>query len=210
MLIMYQNIRPSKHIFQNEFEKFINVIKQNGLVLDCASADFKNSFLFKNHNYVGCDLNLQRLKLGKLNYQKVWGINGNVTALPFKNQSFDAIISTHTLYHLGDSQLILNGIIQLIQKMKKRGSLFFTLPLDFVGNSFINKVDEYLDEINMHYKKILYRGTISKAFENLFVDDWNKLKKRVITKKILLSISYFLSWVDFLGTKNQVIYTCRF
>lgn len=83
----------------------------------------------KKRNWTGMDISLNMLKAGKKRFQ-INGlngnfINGNITAIPFKNKSFDTVITIGVLNYFKKKQ-IKQIISEISQIVKDDGAFIFT------------------------------------------------------------------------------------
>lgn len=85
----------------------ISEIKENDKVLDlgCGNGLMVPFILEQGGFYQGVDISENLLKIAKEKYQKVNFFKGQVTALPFKNEEFDFVISFAVLHHLPSREL---------------------------------------------------------------------------------------------------------
>lgn len=78
-------------------DNFINDLNNNSLILDIGSGNGRNT-RYNNHIIFGLDISLEQLKMNK---KKSYGdVQACMTKIPFKNNSFDAILSIASFHHL--------------------------------------------------------------------------------------------------------------
>lgn len=78
-------------------DNFIEILNNNSMILDIGSGNGRNTN-YKNHIIFGLDISYEQLKMNKsINCND---IHGNMIKLPFKDNSFDAILSIASFHHL--------------------------------------------------------------------------------------------------------------
>ena len=98
-------------------DNFISSISKNSFVLDLGSGNGRNT-KYNNHIIFGLDISFEQLKMNKLNNinKKInCDIQANMIKIPFKDNSFDAIISIASFHHLSTN----NERIMCLQEMKR-------------------------------------------------------------------------------------------
>ena len=170
----------SKNVLLNIFEKnnqSIDLIK-NKSVLDmgCGSGRFTIALAQLGAQMVtGIDLGKTGISVGrkiseKLNLKNIKFLEGNVTSLPFENDSFDFVFSKGVLHHTGNLN---KGLDEYHRVLKKGGNGF--LYLYGSGGLFWNsriKMREVMKLIPMNYANniLKFLGMPSKRY--IFVDSW--------------------------------------
>ncbi len=110
-------------------------IKNNALVLDLgAGTSFiskilsnKKTFEQKNLQIFETDLALEMLQNSNCNQANIFKIQSDIENLPFKNHSFDILISSFSLQWLQNFEQSFNHFFSLL---KPQGILAFCVPLD--------------------------------------------------------------------------------
>jgi 2-polyprenyl-3-methyl-5-hydroxy-6-metoxy-1,4-benzoquinol methylase len=204
----YFNIRPSKNIIHKHFINFASSLTKGKSILDIASSSFKNAGYFKDLNYIGCDMQEKRIKDGRKKFidDNFMGVCGDMRKLCFKERSFDYIISTHSLSHLPNEADVIWAVWQFINTVKSGGKIFFNI---IRGLSLERAIDSLLYANKLSFRKIGYRGAVSRIWEKLWADRYNFKIKNKLFKKILITISFMLSILDFIGYRNRLIYICE-
>lgn len=156
---------PSK-IFLIRQIKAIYDCGRHQTVIDCASANFKHRYLFKNSNYLGIDIDEATILKGK----KLWpessrssGLHKDLREIRGINLKADLVVSTNTLDHL-DRQAddFYLGIENLTEMTDFNGDLIFN-----VGN-FPTEMHPFLENL---FERVTYQGymsPISGRFENFW------------------------------------------
>lgn len=95
-------------------DAFVNNLKHNSMILDIGSGNGRNT-KYNNHIIFGLDISLEQLKMK--NHKKINGsdIHGNMINIPFKDNSFDAILSIASFHHLST----IDERIMCLQEMKR-------------------------------------------------------------------------------------------
>ncbi|MDD5617921.1 MAG: methyltransferase domain-containing protein [Candidatus Omnitrophica bacterium] len=113
------NFHDGKHPFHIQM---INLIDNNSMVLDlgCGSAEFGKEICSKAH-YVGIDLSNLALKMTeKYKIDKLNLVQGDAVNLPFKDNSFDTVLSTFSLEHFVSPK---DSLLEAKRVLKKNGRL---------------------------------------------------------------------------------------
>lgn len=105
--LLFEDLRPISRKYINKCDKRVSkYIKSNGkYILDVASGPILNLQHLeysKNYEYRVCvDISITALKGArkKLGNKGIY-ILGDITNLPFLDNSFDAVVSLHTIYHV--------------------------------------------------------------------------------------------------------------
>lgn len=115
----------------NGFEFIKNHISTNDIILDIGARDgmFLQKLKDKNFdNLTGCDIS--KLAVKKMNKRKgIHGIQGDAHNLPFEDNQFSFIISTHTLEHCHDPD---KAISEINRVLKPKGKSFVEVPIENV------------------------------------------------------------------------------
>ncbi|MFQ6127589.1 MAG: class I SAM-dependent methyltransferase [Thermoplasmata archaeon] len=76
-------------------------------------------------NCVGIDISIEALRFAKAN-SEADVVVGSALALPFREESFDVIVCTEVLEHLGEMEIAIEHLAALL---KPEGIVHFTVPL---------------------------------------------------------------------------------
>lgn len=133
-----------------------------GCLLDigCASSFMVSCLSSKSRFSFGIDLDFPKLVNAKVQYPGVDYINGIGEALPFRNETMDAITFFETLEHVDDELLFLNEIHRVL---KISGIIMFSVP----NHGFI----AFFDIDNIFFRPILYLAKKLKIYTNF--DDYH-------------------------------------
>ena len=104
-------------------KSFIHDLPEHSLVCDVGSGNGKN--MFRNDlTYIATDLSEEMCKLSK---EKADTTKSNVLALPFKDNTFDAVISIACIHHLSSEERRLKAIHECTRILKKNGKLLISV-----------------------------------------------------------------------------------
>jgi tRNA (uracil-5-)-methyltransferase TRM9 len=78
-------------------DNFINKLQKNSLILDIGSGNGRNT-RYNNHIIYGLDISFEQLKMNKSINKS--DIQGTMTKIPFRDNTFDAILSIASFHHL--------------------------------------------------------------------------------------------------------------
>jgi len=170
----------SKNVLMNLFEKnnqSLSILKgKNVLDMGCGSGRFTIALAQLGAKMVtGIDLGKTGIMIGRkvsesLNLKNIKFLEGNVTSLPFENNSFDFVFSKGVLHHTGDLE---KGLDEYNRVLKKDGMGF--LYLYGSGGLFWNsriKMREVMKLIPINYTINILNilGMPSKRY--VFTDSW--------------------------------------
>jgi len=147
----------------------LNSIKNNskyigGHVLDVGSGDKPYQRLFKYKKYVGLDTE----KSGHDHKEETIDVLYDGKNFPFKEASFDSILSFEVLEHVEDLDLIIS---EMARVLKKNGKLLITTP--FIWNIFeknnfkIKKIEKISNDYSIIFQIMqlyLQEGTFHKNY----------------------------------------------
>jgi ubiquinone/menaquinone biosynthesis C-methylase UbiE len=170
----------SKNVLLNIFEKNnqnIDLIK-NKSVLDmgCGSGRFTIALAQLGAKMVtGIDLGKTGINVGRkisesLHLKNIKFLEGNVTSLPFEDNSFDFVFSKGVLHHTGNLK---KGLDEYHRVLKKGGNGF--LYLYGSGGLFWNsriKMREVMKLIPMNYTNNILKFLGMPSRRYIFVDSW--------------------------------------
>jgi SAM-dependent methyltransferase len=100
-------------------------IGRGSLVLDAGAGECMYASAFSHCRYISYD---KAIGDSSWDYTRL-SVIGDMTALPFREGSFDAILSTQTLEHVSEPQLV---IAQMAALLKPGGCLYLSVP--FLGD----------------------------------------------------------------------------
>ena len=114
-------------------------LKENSFILDhgCGRGHFSEFFSEKGHKVVSADI----LEVNFLNFESAHKAACNLQLIPFKDNSFDAVLSLDVFEHLQPDSMK-EVISEIYRVLKPGGKLLISFPgnriPDFVGNHLIN------------------------------------------------------------------------
>lgn len=170
----------SKSVLFNLFSQGgqdLNMIKDKTVLdMGCGSGRFSIGFAqLGARKVVGIDLGKTGITIGKefckkLNLDNVKFMEGNVLALPFKNEDFDFVFSKGVLHHTGNLK---KGLDEYFRVLKKDGHGF--LYLYGSGGLFWNsrkRMREVMSLIPMNYTLDVLKIIEMPSKRYVFADSW--------------------------------------
>ncbi len=135
MISVFDRIAKSWHAYRQEpmFPEYLEALAKRwkkGKLLDIGCGNCRNLAYFKNFELFGIDISRNLLNYAK-RFCEEKGITtrliqANALALPFKNETFDYVISIATLHHLKDNE-ITQAVKEMHRVMKENAEAFVTL-----------------------------------------------------------------------------------
>jgi SAM-dependent methyltransferase len=190
----------------------------NKIIILEIGAGFGNRFnfytrLLKEHNHVCVDINLQELKKGKQLNPNLLFVCADIDNLPFKNSSFDLLLSYSVLHYVDWKSLIKNiseilrndGEIVMIENLAEHPlvflyRLFFKMsgkkyspymnPKKYMRSKDLNLFEKYFKSTFKFYHLFTPLALIKPILSNRSGEQW-KLKSDVVFNK-LLKVDNFL------------------
>lgn len=109
-----------------EVKQFLNSLESSSLIADVGCGNGKNFLEGDNKFYVGFDITHKFLEeiVIKTKYE---GVCGNALILPFKQNSFDAVVNIAVLHHLSSPDRRLQVLSELIRIVKPHGLILITV-----------------------------------------------------------------------------------
>jgi len=144
---------------------FINqFLPEEGLILDggCGSNFLAKMLDTEKRKIVGLDFAISNLTKGKDVYQDVYAVGGDLNRLPFKDDSFDAILSASTAEHIERGpQLLFEETRRVLKDERVFLCIMPTynledLIVDKVGGPFAKRNDGLRETTHME-SKMLYK-----------------------------------------------------
>lgn len=106
----------------NRFMRWASMqIPEGGILLDAGAGEGRFSHLFRHTKYIGVDLAVGDSDWDYSNLHVI----ANLTEMPFKRGSFDAVICTQVIEHVTEPRFVLDEISRVL---KVGGHLFLTAP----------------------------------------------------------------------------------
>ena len=115
-----------------ELNQLIAQIKAGAHVLDVGCGNGRLRLLFKDVkiNYIGCDISAGQLKQAqqhdRFQLPDQQFVLGNITALPFAENSFEAVFAVAMLHHLPSRAQRLKALTELYRVLKPGGRVYLT------------------------------------------------------------------------------------
>jgi len=191
------------HIRNHYLGKRLNFIKgifKKGLVLDVGCGTGILDYQLENNGFevIGVDISREMLREAlKRGCSK--DMCASATALPFKSESFDLVISVVMLHHLAEAQVVYEALKEMVRVTNKQGTILIWdhNPLNPYWSIFMKRLPQDngvkrvipLSEIIQHLRKI---GAQRITYKRLgFVPDFIPpflLKPFEILEKIIESL----------------------
>lgn len=137
-------------------DNFINSLEKNSLILDIGSGNGRNT-KYSNHAIFGLDISLEQLKMGSngsngsnVSNGSNLSIQGNMTTLPFKSNSFDAILSIASFHHLSTIEERHNCLQEMKRILVSNGKMLLSVWSINQPAKTKRKFDKYGD-INVNW-----------------------------------------------------------
>jgi 2-polyprenyl-3-methyl-5-hydroxy-6-metoxy-1,4-benzoquinol methylase len=129
-----------------------------GIVLDVASGTCYGSSILRRKSslVISVDINKDALLYGKKVYHADC-VLADALHLPFRESSFNCVVSMETIEHLKDAYTFLYDIKNII---KRKGILILSTPNKLIYSPCSSK------PINLYHKKEYYLGQLLKILEN--------------------------------------------
>lgn len=178
-----------------------------GRVLDagCGSGKYREIIKKASKEYVSLDASPE---------ENV-DVFGDIMAMPFKDESFDAVVSTQVLEHIERPWLAIGEIARVL---KKGGVCFLTCPFMIPfhpdPNDYFRFSKEGLESLaKSHGLKTIESGCCGLFFTVLyemtrfsFFNRYEKKNKGRIRKKIIRTMSKIAAFLDKFVKNNTIIY----
>ena len=174
-------------------------IYKNKRILDLGYGDGRNLIFFKD---LGMNVN------GVEPFQEVvshsnkifpWANlkKGKNCKIPFKNEEFDYLVASHSIYYLDEGQTLLESLSEALRVLKSQGNIFFTIPTS--SNHYIKNAEKFSSnqwKIKDEFYNVRY-GQIIETIDNAEQLD-------AILNKLPIKSYDFGFWdVDWWGTKES-------
>lgn len=105
-------------------DNFINELPNNSIILDIGSGNGRNS-KFNNHIIFCVDISNQQLKMN--NSKNNLSIHCNMISIPFKNNSFDSILSIASFHHLKTIEERHSSLKEMKRVLTKNGKILLSV-----------------------------------------------------------------------------------
>lgn len=157
------SLHPSKTYL---YSKLIDDIREHSksvaVAADISSAHFDHAEYFNSEQYLGVDIDRNRLQSGKAKFEHdsdYTAIQADITRQIFQPNSIGMIVSTHTLSHL-DPDEHLSVIEMFIQYLKPGGCLFLQVATESPANSIETQLRKSFNTVT----RVDYCTAISRSF----------------------------------------------
>ena len=104
-------------------DKFINNLEDKSFILDIGSGNGRNT-RYNNHFIIGLDISFQQLKM---NNKYSNDIHANMINIPFKNNTFNSIISIASFHHLKNEIERINCLREMHRILTKNGKILLSV-----------------------------------------------------------------------------------
>ncbi len=196
----FRTPRPSKQQFYYYFFKDIKKIPKNAWLLDIAAAKCKGYDIFNNFKYVAADISLEALKHPYCFNPNINRVVTDILSPGFKKQSFDAVISTHTLSHLKINQRM-GAISNIANLVKPGGVLIFTVQLMDKGEESIKikAIKNALAQDFIIHRAVKYDGLLTRAYEKTVVNFFQRFKvSSPFIYRLRLVMAFFILGIEYI------------
>ena len=105
----------------NALDKIKIKKKSNVLDLGCGNGRFAKYFLDKEINYYGYDISEELIKIAQKNNPKGCFSSGDLLKTPYRNNTFDLLISIATLHHIPSSEMREQALKEVKRVLKSDG-----------------------------------------------------------------------------------------
>lgn len=119
----FDNTRTYKWPWINEF---LNNFKEQQLIYDIGCGNGRNMINNRKHiNFIGIDNCIKFIDICRQKNLNV--VNSNITNIPLKNNTADAIICIAVLHHLSNPQNRLTAILEMKRVLKPNGKILLSV-----------------------------------------------------------------------------------
>jgi ubiquinone/menaquinone biosynthesis C-methylase UbiE len=181
-------------IEKKRIEEIYKIIpKDVKTILDvgCGNGSFLN-FLLKTNKYnglMGVDFSQEALK-----YVKTEKIGGNISELPFENNSFDLVTCLEVLEHLTEEEF--NKGIAEIQRVSKKYIIVTVPNEEDIQNSLVMCPKCYCWFNSYFHLRSFQKQDLEKTFDNFTLFDFKKIgPESKIYKYPPFLLSFYRSWL---------------
>ena len=169
---------PYRWLWEEHNDRYHFVISGKGLntfkkkILDCACGAGYGSFILSLQNEVtGIDLSEEAINYAKKRYVNngLGFVLGTAEKLPFKNKSFDVIVSFETIEHLKNPGKF---ILEVKRVLKDNGTLIVSTPNKSVFSPHLQKplINDHIQEFHLQELLNLLSGFDIKIYGQHLVD----------------------------------------
>ena len=105
-------------------DNFIDKLQQNSLILDIGSGNGRNT-MYNDHIIYGLDISFEQLKMNKCVNKS--DIQATMTNIPFRDNSFDSILSIASFHHLKTIEERHSSLKEMKRVLTKNGKILMTI-----------------------------------------------------------------------------------
>lgn len=158
------SVSPAKTYFWSQFYRDLEDHSDVDIAADIASSSFKNAAGFNSDEYVGVDIDRERLREGKstVDTDTHSAVQADIRKVNFHPSSFDLITSTHTIHHL-QSEERLPFVRTLIDYLSTGGDLF----IQFQPGQFTDNIERLVRDVFDKVQIETYDNVVSRSFNSL-------------------------------------------
>lgn len=106
--------KSGDYVNNKELSIISSLLPKKGFLLDAPCGLGRSSVLFKGYKTVGFDYSSSMLKQAKGKYTKV--LRGDICNMPFKNNTFDIVISLRFLFHYKNIEAYIKEFSRVLKK----------------------------------------------------------------------------------------------
>ena len=154
--------------------KFLDSVSSNSKILDIGCGNGRNMFYRDDLDIHGLELSDELCKIVSSKGGKV--TNGNMTSLPFPDNSFDHLICVAVYHHLNNNADRKNALNEMYRVLKPGGKVFiqvWAMEQPINSRRKFTKRDEFVPWINkdgttlQRYYRIYPKGELEKEINQL-------------------------------------------
>lgn len=177
--LKFQNYAIIGHLRRKIVRKYLKNLK--GCVLEVGSGRGEDTSFVRNAKLViGLDLDQKILKY-YIRKTKAYGICGDATKIPLKDERFDAVSCIDVVEHISQDEKVIQEICRVL---KPRGKFVFSVPLN---QRLYGKSDEYLGHVRRYDVKKLHCSLKKSGFKIMKEQKWGTLLfpyQKIVRNKI--------------------------
>lgn len=188
----YDNLVKIATFYQdNKWKKeIIKSVPEKSIVLDLAcGTGILSDLLAKGENIVyGLDLTFQYLKVMQAKRQYFNCVNGTAEILPYRNNSFDVIVSSYLPKYVN-----LNNLIEECRRVLKQNGIIVLHDFTYPDNFLFSKI------WRLYFKILRFCGKFVKTWQTVF----NELDTLIINSKWHESLQNILNKHEFINIHSK-------
>lgn len=172
--------------------------KKNVLILDCGCGN-GDHLRFVQSKTVGIDKNDKMLEIAQNANPTITFLQGDITKIPFRDNSFDSIVSMYVLEHIDALQEAINEISRIL---KRNGEFIVGLPTE--GFSF--RIGRKLT--TKRYMEKRYLIDYEKLVEEEHVNDYKSVLKELEMRFKITNKKWLPFYIPSLNLNIIVLLRC--